>query len=289
MKTDAFSQYHPLTNFLFFCVVIVFSVVVRHPLYLLVSGIAAAVYYAILHGKKAWKFLTGMIPLCLIVAGVNPLFNTYGETVLFHIFGRPYTLEALLYGFIVGGMLVVMMLWFGSYSAVLTSDKFVCLFGGLAPSLSMLLVMVLRLIPSFMHKAKQISGARSAIGKGVREGASNREKITGGMDVLSSLTDGALEGSIVTADSMRARGYGVTKRTSFQIYRISARDIVAIALIVLLTAVILIYGKTEAEFTPQIQIAKPTWAIAAYGALMLLPCIIQAKESITWHFLRSKI
>ena len=129
MRSDAFSQCHPLTNFLFFLGAIGFSAVIRHPLYLLVGFLGAAGYYLLLSGKKRWKLILGLIPVFLLVAGVNPLFNTYGQTVLFTVFGKPYSLEALCYGMVIGGMLVVMMLWFGCYSIVLTSDKFVCLFG----------------------------------------------------------------------------------------------------------------------------------------------------------------
>lgn len=39
-----------------------------------------------------------LLPMFLALTVVNPLFNTYGERVLFHVFGRPYTVEALLYG-----------------------------------------------------------------------------------------------------------------------------------------------------------------------------------------------
>ena len=35
------------------------------------------------------------------------------------------------------------------------------------------------------------------------------------MSILGALTSWALEGSVVTADSMRSRGYGTSKRTSF--------------------------------------------------------------------------
>ena len=138
MNDDAFSQCHPLTNFLFFAGAIGFCAVIQHPMYLLLGAAGAGGYYLILKGKKGWKLIAGMIPVFLLLSGFNPLLNTYGETILFLVFGRPYTLEALLYGMVIAGMLVVMLLWFGCYSAVLTSDKFVCLFGGLIPSLSLL-------------------------------------------------------------------------------------------------------------------------------------------------------
>lgn len=289
MNYDAFSKYHPLTNFLFFLGAIGFSVVIQHPLYLAVSFLSAACYYFLLHGKKGWKLIAGMLPLFVIVAATNPLFNTYGDTVLFTVFGNPYTGEALLYGAALAGMLVAMMLWFGCYSAVLTSDKFVCLFGSLIPSLSMLLVMVLRMIPNLMRKARLLSGARKSIGKGAGEQSTYREKLQDGVNILSALTDWALEGSIVTADSMRARGYGAAKRTSFQIYRLTLRDIALIALMVLLIALTLLLGGTSATFTPELSIAAPTWGLAAYALYLLLPCAVHLKEAIQWHSSISKM
>ena len=289
MQYDAFSKYHPLTNFIFFIGAIGFSVVIQHPLYLTASCIGAASYYLLLNGRKGWTLVLGMIPLFLLVALTNPLFNTYGETHLFTVFGRPYTLEALFYGMTLGGMLVVMMLWFGCYSAVLTSDKFVCLFGSLIPSLSMLLVMVLRMIPNLMRKAKLLSGARMSIGKGVGEQSTNREKLHDGMNILSALTDWALEGSIITADSMRARGYGAAKRTSFQLYRLTPRDGILIILMVFLAVLTLLPGGTTATYTPEFYIAPPTWGLAAYFIYLLLPCAVHLKEAIQWHSSISKI
>ena len=113
--------------------------------------------------------ILGLLPMFLILTAINPLFNTYGAHILFSVFGRPYTLEALLYGAAIASVFVVMMLWFGCYNAVMTSDKFTSLFGNLIPALSLLLVMVLRLIPNFIRKTKQIIGARKSIGKGAAE------------------------------------------------------------------------------------------------------------------------
>ena len=283
MRSDAFSKCHPLTNFLFFLGAIGFSAVIRHPLYLLVGFLGAAGYYLLLSGKKGWKLILGLIPVFLLVAGVNPLFNTYGQTVLFTVFGKPYSLEALCYGMVIGGMLVVMMLWFGCYSIVLTSDKFVCLFGSLVPALSMLLVMVLWLIPSLMKKARQISDARKTIGKGAGAQSSNGEKLRDGIHILSTMTDWSLEGSIVTADSMRARGYGAAKRSSFQIYRMTLRDGILIGLMAVLAACVLLIGGTQAEYTPSLSIASPTLALAAYAAFLMIPPVLSAKEAIAWH------
>lgn len=289
MKRDAFSQCHPLTNFVFFVGAIGFAVVIQHPMYIGISCGSAACYYLLLNGKKGMKMILGMVPVFVVLSALNPLFNTYGERILFSVFGKPYTLEALYYGMAIAGIFVAMMLWFGCYSAVLTSDKFVCLFGSLIPALSLLLVMVLRMIPNLMRKAKQISGARKSIGKGAGEQSKAKEKITDGMNVLSALTDWALEGSIVTADSMRARGYGAAKRTSFQIYRFAVRDYVLLALEILLILLVLKAGGIEATFTPVLYIAPPTWGLAVYGIYLLLPPVLHIKEAVQWHISISRI
>ena len=127
---------------------------VSAPLYLLAALLCAGTYSFLLQGRKALKQMAWMLPLLLVIALINPLFNTRGERILFLIFGRPYTLEALLYGFAVGVTLLITLLWFGCYNHVMTEDKFTALLGNLAPSLSLLLVMVLRLIPNIIAKTK---------------------------------------------------------------------------------------------------------------------------------------
>ena len=289
MRSDAFSKCHPLVNFIFFVGAIGFGVVIQHPAYIAVGVLCAGCYACLLSPRKGWKTVLGLVPVVLFVAAINPLFNHAGEKVLFFLFGNPYTVEALVHGLAVGGIFAVMMLWFFCYSAVLTSDKFMCRFGSLSPALSLLLTMVLRLIPNLAGKARQLLGARKSIGKGAGDASSKKEKLSDGMNILSALTDWALEGSIVTADSMRARGYGSAKRTSFRIYRFTLRDLVLLAAIFGLAAAILILGGTNAAYTPAFSADTPTWGLAAYGLLLLIPILLDGKEALAWRISRSKI
>ena len=292
MKYDAFSKCHPAVNFLFFVGAIGCGVVIQHPVYLVAGIVAGAVYYLLLSGRKGWKTILGLIPLFAFLTAINPLFNTYGERVLLYVFGRPYTLEALLYGAAIAAMFVAMMLWFGCYNKVLTSDKFTCLFGNLIPAISLLLVMVFRMVPNFMRKTQQIIAARKSIGKGAGEAASNKEKLNDGMTVLGSLTSWALEGSVVTGDSMRARGYGAAKRSSFMIYRMTWNDWILLVVMLILIGIIIIaacVGQFSAVFVPMIEIAPVSWGLAAYTCYLLIPSALHIKEAIQWHISRSKI
>lgn len=287
MPRNAFSQCHPLVNFVFFLFAIGFGVVIQHPAYILTGILCAGFSCALLCGKKGLNTVLHCTALFVFFSVINPLFNTRGQTVLFRIFGNPYTLEALYYGMAVAGIFVVMLLWFSCYSAVLTSDKFVCLFGSLIPSLSMLLVMVLRMIPSFLRRGQQLIGVRKSIGKGFE--GSRKEQLQEGMNLLSSLTDWALEGSITTADSMRARGYGSAKRTSFQIYTLTGQDIILLILMILLALVVILTADTAASYTPELLLAPVTPALGAYLLFLLIPMILQGKEAVLWHISISKI
>lgn len=295
-REDAFSRCHPGVNFLFFTAAIFLTVVLFHPVYLLVSALCASGYYAVLRRRKCGKTFLILLFAMVLVTCINPLFNTLGQTVLFYIFGRPYTLEALYYGACGGMMFAAVSLWFLCGGIVMTSDKFTSLFGSLIPSISLVLVMVLRLIPGYWRKAKQISGVRRCIG---RSGSGSvGEKISGGLTTLSALSGWALEGSIVTADSMRCRGYGAAeKRTTFCLYRFTGRDIL-LAVLILLTLGMTIFaavcGSTQAVFVPETVIAPVNGPVsilglAAYGLLLFFPTFYSIREAIIWHSLRSKI
>ena len=290
--TDAFSKCHPAVNFLFFAGAIGASVMIQHPAYLLAGIVTGAVYYLLLNGRKGWKMILGLLPLFLFLTAINPLFNTYGETPLFYLFGRPYTREALCYGAAIAAVFVAMILWFGCYNKVLTSDKFTSLFGNLIPSISLLLLMVFRMVPNLMRKATQFASARKSIGKGAGENATAKEKVQDGMTILGALTSWALEGSVTTGDSMRSRGYGTARRSSFMLYTMRGKDWVLLVILPVLLALVAVaagLGQMAATYTPEFSIAPLSWGIVPYTLYLLIPTVLHTKEAIQWHISRSRI
>ena len=296
MKQDAFSKLHPAVNLLFFIGAIAFGVLLQHPVYLLAGIFASGAYYFMLSGRKGIKTILLMIPLFIFVTLLNPIVNTRGVTVLFTYFDRPYTLEALIYGVAVAATFVLMLLWFGCYGKVLTGDKFTCLFANLAPSLSLLLVMVFRMIPNLLQKAKQIIGVRSSIGKGTAEKSPLKDKLNSGMTVIGVLTSWALEGSITTSDSMRSRGYGTSKRTSFTVYRVTTADLISALIMLVMIGIVVFFaanGGMNAEFLPERNIApvndKNIIGFIAYFVYLMIPTLLNIKEVIQWNISKSKI
>lgn len=290
MKYDPFSRCHPLVNLVFFLGAICLTALVGHPAYLALGFGCSLCYYLQLYGRRGVPLLLGLVPMYLVLTLVNPLLNPRGSRVLFAVFGRPYTLEALAYGASISAVLVIMVLWMGCWNRVMTGDKFTGLFGKLIPALSLVLVMVMGLVPSLIRKAGQITGSRSSIGIGT--GGTRRERLFGGLAVLSALTSWALESSLVTADSMRSRGYGTGKSTSFRQFRMERRDRILLLLLVLLLSLIaagMLRGHMAASYLPAEFASIHPLTLGAYGAFLLLPSILSWKEDILWFILKSGI
>ena len=73
---DAFSGYHPTINFLYFALVLLFSMCLMHPVYLAISLTGALTYDIYLKGRKAARFaVMGLLPMAALAALVNPAFN----------------------------------------------------------------------------------------------------------------------------------------------------------------------------------------------------------------------
>lgn len=222
---DSFQTYHPLNNFLFFALVIGFSMALNHPIAQIISLLSAMLYAVQCEGRKAVLFtLRYCLPIVLLTAFINPAFSHEGVTrLLYFPTGNPLTLESILYGFSSGLMLATVLLWFINFNRVITSDKFVYLFGRIIPALSLVLSMTLRFIPKFKAQMKNVVDAQRCIGRDISNGSLwSRAKMA--VTVLSIMITWALENAIETADSMKSRGYGLKGRTAFSIYHFDERD-----------------------------------------------------------------
>ena len=155
--------------------------------------------------------------------------------------------------------------------------------------------MVFRLIPSFEKRAQQIAAGQASLGKNVQNGSVS-QKLKGGILVLSALTGWALESAMETSDSMRARGYGLSRRSRYAPFVFCSRDMILSGIMVLLFGVALtgaISGEGGVSFLPQFTVKAmfPLAAISywAYCGLCFFPVILILWEDIQWRLLQSKI
>ncbi|WP_449599811.1 energy-coupling factor transporter transmembrane component T [Paenibacillus sp. Marseille-Q9583] len=293
---DSFSTFHPFVNFLYFVVVLLFSMVFMHPIFQVIALISAVVYSFMLKGKKAVRFnLLYMVPFLLFMAVMNPVFNHQGVTILFYLNnGNPITKESILYGVAAACMFVTVIIWFSCYNVVMTSDKFIYIFGKILPALSLIFSMVLRFVPRYLAQIKVISNAQKCIGRDVTQG-NLLARARNGITILSIMTTWALENAIETADSMKSRGYGLPGRTSFSIFRLDARDKVALLIMTGLIAMVAIgaaMGENTMRYYPSIKASAITpfsiLVYIAYFALCMIPVLINMVEAMKWKSIESK-
>lgn len=294
---DAFSSYHPLVNFLYFALVTGFTMFLMHPVSLAISLGAALAYSVCLKGGRAARSgLWYLLPMAAAAAVINPAFNHAGVTVLAYLpSGNPLTLESVAYGAAAAAMLAAVIIWFSCYTAVMTSDKFVYLFGRVIPALSLLLSMALRFVPKCRAQLRAVREARRCLG---RDGAGDSlvQRLKNAAAMLSIMVTWSLENAIETADSMRGRGYGLPGRTAFSIYRLDGRDKAALGWLLLCGLYILAgcaAGGLDWRYYPTIKGALtgafPVSFQLAYLALCLTPVMLNRRENRQWTRLRSSI
>mgnify|MGYP004699478747 CR=1 FL=1 len=290
MNRDTFSGYHPAISLLYFALVIGLTMFLQHPVCLGISLVGALAYALYLKGKKAVRFnLVYMLPLLIVTALLNPAFSHQGVTILAYLpSGNPLTLESVLYGIHAAFLLIAVISWFSCFNVVMTSDKFVYLFGRVIPALSLVLSMSLRFVPRFAAQLRAITDAQKCIGRDVSSGGLIR-RAKHGIRILSILITWALENAIDTADSMKARGYGLPGRTAFSLYRFDRRDKGALLFLVLCGGGVLagaLAGKLRFVYMPALSgAAFDLWQAGIfllYLALCGMPVILNGKEALQW-------
>jgi len=292
---NALRRFHPIVIFAYFAAVIAMTMLSTNPLVLSISFFLALAVNATFQKPKA--FLRGLgffLILAAIIIFTNPLFSKSGSTFLFSIFGEDFMKEELLSGLSVALMLGAVFYWFAAYNQAMDSEKFLYLFGGILPTISLILSMGLKFIPSFQRQMNKVGDAQK--GLGIYQKTSLWGKIRNRLRVSSALVSWSLENAIDTADAMKARGYGVKKRTAFSIFRFRNPDGWLLGIVMVLAGWLLTahyLGLFEFSFYPILSpLNFETEGIAGYAAVLLLgglPLIIEAEEVLKWHYLKSKI
>lgn len=293
---DRFSEFHPLVNMVFYAAVILFSMFLMNPVCLGISLCCSLANAVFLNGKKTLRFgFRIVLPTIILVSVINPIVNHQGVTILEYLpWNNPLTLESIVYGTASAVMVSSVVFWFSSVNTVMTADKFICLFGRVIPSLSLVLSMALRFVPKFLTEFRQIRAAQNQLIKAERTGffVSVRRVFR----ELSTMLSYALENSIETADSMKARGYGLKGRTAYANYRFYKQDAFCLSgmlLLIILLLLLCLTGAVKYRYFPSLKgnlfTVNAVSFYILYSLLMLFPLALNIGENLRWKRLRSKI
>ena len=284
---DEFGAFHPITTIIFFFAVIAFSTFWMQAGMIAVSFLCATVYYFAIKRAEGLKYFAMVLVSMLIASMINPLFSHRGKTALFYLpTGNPVTLESIIFGLCAGVILGEVLLWFSIFNSLMSDDKWTATIGKVAPTIAMIITMVFRFVPKYTKFAKETKDIQRA------NGFNRGGKIKNGMHVYSITATWALESSIDTADSMKARGYGKGKRTNYHNYKFEVRDLIFVLWVVLLSALILYIAnasKIHTFFYPTIRNKESAIVLVAYIVLCITPILINIWEKFRWHISKSKI
>jgi len=294
---DAFSSYHPINNFIYYILILILSFLIKHPVCICISAVTSFAYFLYLNKKLAIKSLCiFIIPVVFLIVILNPIFNHQGMTILKYLpSNNPLTLESIIGGIAAAIILASRIIWFQTYCEIMTTDKFVYIFGKIVPPLSLVVSMCLRFVPKFKEHWNDVIDAQLNLGRDKKNG-SLIQRLKLSIRILSITISWSIENAIDSASSMKSRGYGTEKRTAFSIYSFDQRDKEMIIWIIFCSVFILIGIACKGiyfRYYPNIKgvefNAFTISYIFVYLLLCLTPLIVDVKEDIVWKHIQSKI
>ena len=269
---------HPLTLFLWFALIISMCVITMNPFCLAAGFIGAALFLICQKGHAALKIIGFSFFIVVIVAVTNPVFSHNGATILFFVIDTRITLAALIYGIAAGVKLASVVLWFSCFNAVFDSERLIYIIGRAFPKLALVISMSLGLVPRMLRDFRSINSSLKAVEK---------RRIKRHLGAFSALFTRSMEDAIVTADSMRARGYGLKGRTFFNRFCYKFRDVVYSLLFIVLFMFSVVLN-VEPEFYPMYS-CELSLGFVCFAALALIMTVFELKESLKWKLSISRI
>lgn len=269
---------HPAVCLIFLIAATGLTAFTRNPVIFLESLFGALLLTALSGGIKGAGWFAG---IAAAAALANFLFVHNGVTVLFFVGNTAFTLEALIYGICSGLMLGAVCLWGICAARFITSDKYIWLFGRILPAAGLVLSCAVRFVPLFIRRTREFIAVRNA------------STARGYLRAFSASVGYSADRAMDSALSMKARGYGTARRTSFSLYRFTAGVVSALAAVALsggLSLALVIAGAGKFYFYPALSdIPAKAADIALYcgfGALCLMPSAVIIGERIKRGYVR---
>ncbi|MCR5782028.1 MAG: energy-coupling factor transporter transmembrane protein EcfT [Clostridia bacterium] len=271
-----FSDSHPLPLILFFVCALFQTMTFTHPAVIAAGFIGALLYYILLKGRKALSFvLRFCLPTLVLVTFINGMTAHYGVTKLFTSpWGADIRLEPIVRGFVMGVTVVVALLWFACFYVTVTSEKLVFALSGGIPQISLIITSALRFAPLYSRSMRESYDAR-------RVNSGGKSNIKNAAKALEGTLYATAERSIITANSMEARGYGLPGAKRYVPFAFTPQDLALTVLTALFSAVLIAgfaLGSTKTLYNPQIILPESSVGLvvvcACSAALSLMPSAV---------------
>lgn len=237
-----------------------------------------------LGGQRVWQQLKIDFWVFLVIVAFNVLLNQSGRPYIWQItfFNVSFklSLPALLYGSVMGLMLVEMLMMFALLNAILTTNKLLAVFSPVSPRFALLVVLSVNLVGTFTRQFKQLVMYQKTRNVALKVG-SPKQRVETGMHFLNLLLETSLAAGMEKAQSMDARGFGATKRSHYQAFRWQTGDsgfmaVTSLVFLGLLGLRIASFGWTTSalDFNWTFPITDG-WISGLFAGFLLMPIIFE--------------
>ncbi|MBC5636759.1 energy-coupling factor transporter transmembrane protein EcfT [Ornithinibacillus sp. BX22] len=288
---NGFRSYHPYVQFCYYLFVGFLIMYFNHPIFLIVICLLLVfVNLSHDHGKALRKWIPVLILMSLMIIILNPFLVSRGTNILFYFRGKQVTIEAAIYGITLALFIVNILVMFVSFNIILNGNRFLYIFSRILPRTAFLITVSIRFVPLLKRRLEEISEVHQTRGLNMTSG-SLKERIKIGMLRIQLLLTWSLEEAVQTADSMKARGYGLGEKTSYIPYRMLKRDWYWLIVLFLLLAICISggslgYGKLiiYPELGPSHLFTIDWILLLCLIILVSFPLIVEGREKLKWKF-----
>lgn len=198
---------------------------------------------------KCEFYITGGLFMSLLLIIINALVSHNGQTIIWHgpdvpLLGRmDICLEAVCYGAVMGIRLLIILLVFALFNAMMHPDKLMSLFSRIASKSALILSLSTRMLPSTARDLGAAMEAQQMRGVDFSAGGFF-ERLRKYSWLLNIVLVSSLEGALSTAEAIQARAYGSGPRSSYKRFRLNPRDYFC-SLAGILVIIFTVYGKSK--------------------------------------------
>ncbi len=291
-----FSKLHPLTKFIYYSFLAIIIMTVMNPGILGIITLGFLGYMKNYSNLVTGKRFASFCGLFALVVAINMITNPRGVHILFYILDRPFTFESLIWGVTMALSIVNLLLLFLGGSINFSTLDFLYVFSPMLPKISLLISMSIAFCGKFVRTVRELSLILKTKGINLGHG-SVRKRLGNGATILATFITYSLEESLTTADSMKARGYGICKRTNYRFHSMKRMDRLYIPLTLLMALLILMIYFEEISRSGGI-IGTPTFGVSeslfflsyiCTALLVAIPFMEEGRFALKWKFLKQKI
>ena len=194
------------------CALAAAALAAQHPLVLLaIIALTLAAAAAAHVGRDVSRAVLWMLPLALVATAVNPFVTREGLTVFLRLGELPpfgevdLTVEALVYGGLIGLRLVAVVAAFALFTAAVDPDEILRLFRRVSFRSALAASLAVRLVPVLARDGRRLAEAQRCR---ARPAEGNRARVA----VLRAVASGALDRALDVAATLEVRGYATAGR-----------------------------------------------------------------------------